>query len=183
MMNRPDKLNCPDVELLLAEFAAQELQASQAEAVSRHLDRCPACRAELAREQELSLVVESLPLVPWPDRVARTQSGANLDIPVKRRILRTLWPAAAPLAAAAVLVLVLLPGNGSDLIIDSDGHAWQRTELESARADLKWTLNLTANAIDRTERNAMAEVFGRKLPQTLTGSLRNVLTNVQGGQG
>lgn len=194
MMNRPGDLKCTDVEVLLAEYAAGELSAAQAAAVSHHLDRCLACCAELAREQELRLTLESLPLVTCPKRATRALaaddggdiSGAQApsnDLLGRNGRLKSRWAAAAGLAAAAVLLLVLLPGNGDDLVIDSDGRTWQRTELESARADLKWTLTLTVGVIDRTERNAMAEVFGRKLPQTITGSLRNVLNNVQGGQG
>lgn len=184
MMKRPDKLDCPDVELLLAEYAARELAEAQADVVGRHLEGCPACAAELAREQTLRQTVAGLPVLPCPHRTTQviTQEREN-GRPPRKGLLQSLWPAAAGLAAAAVLLLILLPDGGDNMVIDSDGQTWQRTELESARAELQWTLALTAGVIERTERNTMAEVFGHKLPRTLNGSLRRVLTNVQGGQG
>ncbi len=184
------KSRCADVELLLTEYAAGDLPVADVARVSGHLESCAACRDELAAEQRLRATLNALPQLSCPVEVSvpeqvvtgRTERGRRAGRGEGRHWL---WGGAG-LAAAVVLLIVLLPSTPPpppDRIVDSTGRTWSRTEIETARLEAKWSLALTAKILDRTGRRTVTDIFGRRLPRAVTGSLEKAASIYEGGQG
>jgi anti-sigma factor RsiW len=191
--NRPENGQCAAVEILLAEYRGGELDRAEAQLVEDHLGQCRACRAELARELHLSDSLGSLPLVKCPQRVTdailavvdETESipaARPVDPPLSRR-----WTTFVGLAAAAAALVLMLAGpldNGQpDQKSRAGESVYTQAEVDAARADLKRSLQLTARIINQTERSTVKEVFGHTLPESLTRSIKTLMTTPEGGQG
>ncbi|MBE0566431.1 MAG: hypothetical protein IH621_10760 [Krumholzibacteria bacterium] len=53
----------------------------------------------------------------------------------------------------------------------------------AARRDAAWTLVLAARILERSERNALSDVFGQRLPRAVAESLGGPAPTPEGGQG
>ena len=189
-------IDCHDIELLLAEYAAGDLPAETYRQVGDHLAGCAQCRDELELETRLRGRLASLPspglsagairrLQRIPQAAGRRQAGD----PYHRRP----WlPVAGLLAAAAVLLVILLPTTAHRPVADrlaaetvspTPSSELSPDQIAMVRREALWSVAKTVQIIDRSERSTLSEVFGRRLPQTITGSLRQALPNTQGGQG
>ncbi len=173
---------CHDIEMELAAFCGEELGSSERKLVQAHLDVCPACRAELAREMSLRQTLGSLPVAMAP---------GNLD----RRILTAVQPAAketgwsrpkvrltaaAALVAAGLAVVLLLPSLRPAATGDS---TWTEDEMAAARQDVRYTLALTAKVINRTRKETVVDVFADRLPNAINESFKKVKLTNTGGNG
>lgn len=184
---------CQDVELLLAEYAAGDLSGELIDLVTDHLAVCENCRRELSLERRLRDRLAGL-----PDRRLSAAVTAELHqvphgvhrLPSDRRRSGMNRLAVSGLIAAAVLLIVLLPttGPGPDTkVLETQVVAaapdLTPAQLATVRRDALWSLAKTAKIIDKSERATISDVLGRRLPQTITGSLRQAFDNNQGGQG
>ena len=173
---------CTEIELELAAYCSGELDSSARDTVRLHLDECAACRAELGREMELRGALGSLPKAEVPDvlehRIRAATVQATVPFPLRRsrgRLTAGLVLAAASLAIA-LLVPALRPGSGPD-------RAWTEEEIAAARQDVMYTLALTARVIDRTQKDAVVDVFADKLPRAINDSFKMVKPTTSGGNG
>lgn len=162
---------CPDIESLLAEFAAEELEAADAERVAGHLAGCTDCRAELDRELRLRGLLASLPVQAGP--VVPT---AAASAPSRRRERRRWWPLTGGLVAAAVALVLLLPGTRN---VATDGDP----DVATIRRDARTSLALAARILEKSERHTVVDVFGRQLPAAIRGTLPAAAVTPEGGQG
>jgi anti-sigma factor RsiW len=106
-------MECRDVRQLSDSYLSEELQTETNEAILSHLERCPACRAELDGRRALratlrSAFERSADLQPRPEFIAAlreisTRPAAPAQPLTRRRAFR--W-----LASAAAFVLVTLGG-------------------------------------------------------------------------
>ena len=159
---------CHEIQLQLTEYAGGDLLPAEAAEVARHLDGCPACRRELALENSLRTTLGSLPRVTCPEGVGRADEEPTSH-PIRRW---TRWPVGAGLVAAASLAALLI-GGLIDRSVDPDPAApWSAREIAAAREDMLYTLALTAEVLERTQREAVVDVFGDRLPGALNGSLK-----------
>ena len=188
---------CLEIELILADYADGCLNAAEHEGVTRHLDRCPACRAELGRELHLRGELGSLPVEKCPeqvtDRILAALDAESRQQPTQAEPgpaprwngrLRT-WGAAAVAVAATVVFLVTGPLSRAPgpQELDTEHSPYSEAEIKLAKAELTQGLLLTLQHLDRSERAAVKEVFGRALPASFKRSLKTVITPPEGGQG
>ena len=184
---------CAGTEILLTEYCAGELDLAEAALVESHLQQCSACRAERDRELYLREILATLPVVSCPTRVTDAilakidqepsiGEGGRSGAPLSRR-----WPSFVGWAAAAAALVLLLssprdPGRSASEI-QTVQPQYSAAEVQAARQDLKRGLLLAARIIDHTERSTVKEVFGHTLPESLTRSIKTLMTTPEGGQG
>jgi Putative zinc-finger len=100
-------MECHEARELFEEYRRHELPPDRAQAVERHLEGCPACRAFWAREEAVAAVVRALPRQVAPPTLARQVRSLGAH----RRGLAT-WigrPWVAVAVAALVVAAVLAP--------------------------------------------------------------------------
>ena len=184
---------CALVQLQLAEFLDGDLGGAEAQAVTSHLATCPECTAELDREQRLRTVLGGMQPRRCPPGVTAklltTARDRTRSSPPGRSIAH-LFPLGVTVALAASLVTMVLlktpelPPPDFHRGTEISGQTqFTPEEVTAARRDLVWTLALTARVIDHAEKKTVSEVFGRKLPAAITGSLRRATSASQGGKG
>lgn len=173
---------CREIELELVAYCSGELDPAERDQVRRHLDDCSGCREELNREMEIRQTLGTLPLHAAPlnlehrIREAATQPGATRTrIGNRGRFTAGLALAAASLAIA-LLVPALRPAQGPD-------QDWTEAEIATARQEVMFTLSLAAKVIDRTQKNAVVNVFADKLPRAIDDSFKMVKPTNSGGNG
>ncbi len=170
--------HCPDIELELADFAAGDLAPAAADPVARHLAGCADCRGELERELRLRESLATLPLAAAPASLGR------LPVPAAPRRFGLPLPGAAALVAAALLLALLGALPRLDGVPQPDsGPVYTADQVASARRDAAWTLVLAARILERSEKNALADVFGQRLPRAVAESLRSGPSTPEGGRG
>ena len=94
---------------------------------------------------------------------------------------------------AAVLVVAFLtsdlsspPGSPVRSVETQAGTPapnWTPAELEAAQSELAFSLALTARVIQKSERTAVHQVFGKKIPHVISGSIRKAINTNLGDQG
>ncbi len=173
---------CREIELELVAYCSGELDTAEQEMVRRHLDGCASCREELGREMELRGILGSLPVKEFPHalelRIKATAIQSVETTPAvrnRKRMTAVLALAAAGLAVA-LLVPALRPVSGPD-------QTWTEQEIAAARREVMFTLALTAKVIDRTQKDAMVDVFADKLPHAIDESFKMVKPKTSGGNG
>jgi hypothetical protein len=168
-MSRP----CPEIQLLLTEFAADELDPAAAEQVAAHVARCADCRQDLADEMVLRRSLATLPVQVGPAVVRPTAPRA-------RR--RAGWrPVLGGLVAAALAIAVLLPDHAPNAPQGPSLGPYTPAQVAQARMDVRTSLALTARILEKTERHTVVDVFGRQLPQAVSGPLRSAAATPEGG--
>lgn len=187
--NHPSQ-ECREIEILLTEYAAGDLDPATNDTVRLHLDGCAGCRAELQREFQLRELMGALPVRYLPLDVADLAPAPSQVAGTAGRLRRWLAPSAA---IAAMLALVLLAGRfgpGPDrkpqpaLRAEAPASSrWSEQDVERAQDQVEYTLALTARLLKRSEQSTVQEVFGNHLPRAITDSLRKTLSNNEGDQG
>ncbi|MFO7609933.1 MAG: hypothetical protein R6X35_12195, partial [Candidatus Krumholzibacteriia bacterium] len=134
---------------------------------------------ELERELRLREALGALPVAAAPAGL-----GALPPAGARTPFRFPLAPSLGGLAAAAALVALLagLPGGQPPLPVDTPS-AYTADQVAAARRDAAWTLVLAARILERTERNALADVFGQQLPRAVAESLGGPAPTPEGGQG
>ena len=173
---------CRDIEMELAAYCGGELDSRERRLVRAHLDACPDCRTELAREKSLRQTLGSLPVI---------EADGDLD----GRILEAIQPAtrmtrwtrpkirltaAGGLIAAGLAVVLLLPSVRPPSEPESP---WTAEEMDAARQDVRYTLALTAEVINRTQKATVVDVFADRLPNAINESFKKVKLTNTGGNG
>jgi anti-sigma factor RsiW len=117
-----DVTTCAELQPLLRDAARGRLDQGQATVVTAHLGTCAACRAISDQERVLDqLLEEKLPQHPASLALKRRLAARlpSVHEPVKSARSRRWALLALPLAACAVLVLLLRPGTGArDPLVD-----------------------------------------------------------------
>ena len=177
MMNR-----CREIEIELAAYAVGELDPVDHETVRSHLDGCAECREELAREMTLRETLGGLPTACAPatldNRIMAAIHTSESDS--RSRWSRHRLAAAITVAAAGLALALILPKPGQD---SSPQQTWTDMEIAAARDEVMFTLGLTAQVLDRTQKNAIIEVFANQLPNTVNESLKLNKPETSGGNG
>ncbi len=180
-MNTP----CPDIQLELTGFAAGDLDPDAADRVARHVAGCADCRAELARELRLREALAGLPraggpAAAWaagpaaPRRRARAAGRACPWPPARAGGRRA--PGGAAGGPARPAARPPRRRRHRDLVFTAD-------QVATARRDAAWTLVLAARILERSEKSAVSDVFGQRLPRAVAESLRDDPSTPEGGQG
>jgi len=173
---------CREIEIELAAYAGGELDSAEREQVRDHLDGCVGCRAELARENTLRETLGGMPAASAPMnldnriRSAIRTAGAESH----SRWYRHRLAAAITVAAASLALALILPNVGQD---STPHQTWTDMEIATAREEVMFTLGLTAQILDRTQANAIIEVFGNQLPNSVNESLKLIKPATSGGNG
>ena len=171
--------DCDFYEIHLAAYAAGDMADGERELLTAHLDTCDACRAELAREMDLRLLLGELPAARCPDAVSRSlHEILDLDAPqVAADDRRSAWAWIGPagVVAAALVALLLVPGlrDGAPPTPQAAQEAYSEAEVAQARREVLAVLALTADVLDRSSGRTMSNVFGDRLPEAVSGSLRS----------
>jgi len=174
---------CDEIQLRLDDLRSGELDPDIRADVLAHLDSCAVCRTIYDLEQDLRDTLADLPLVACPGRVSERildQIVAEPE-PVRDRSVRITrrprnWlPTAALLAAAAVLLVVLLPER--DREISPEPIEITQVDVFTARRDALRGLSRAAEIIEKTERATLTDVFGQQLPGAITGPLRSAFAD------
>ena len=128
----------------------------------------------MSEHSDLKRQLEPLRRVRAPeDFTARVITSCALDNHTRRpRRFATAMRAAAT-GLAAVLAVMLWTGR---LDLSGPGTpagqvAHQAEEIRSARAELAWTMNLTARVLDRSSSKTIHDIFDDRLPDTINRSL------------
>lgn len=183
--------NCSEYQIMMASYVGDELDEKATAQLEEHLNHCSECRAELARENQLRQTLAQMPLEVCPQRVTRKileqiegpESPQEKPRPIpnlhRQWTSYTGWVA----AAAAVFLLVVNPWAENAPSPESARPQYTAQEIQAARQDLKYSLRLTAAIIKDTERSTVKEVFGNKLSQSLSRSIKTLMTTPEGGQG
>ena len=108
-------MTCQDMAPLIDALADGSLPAADRARVEAHLDSCPSCRADLDGLQRVMGATAALPRAREPRRDLWESVVARLDDPPaeaapKLPAARPWWQRPAPLAAAAVALIVLSSG-------------------------------------------------------------------------
>jgi predicted anti-sigma-YlaC factor YlaD len=97
---------------LLTLYHYRELNADETRAIEDHLAQCPACRAELqniegalAKVPQMSLEINALEKQRFRSRVFEKQN--------RRHWKRPVWGSALAAAGVLALVLLIIPGTGT----------------------------------------------------------------------
>ena len=177
MMNR-----CREIEIELAAFAAGETDPVERDQVRSHLDECAGCRAELAREMNLRETLARLPAASAPanldHRIRTAIQTARADSRSRRS--RHRLAAAVTVVAASLALALILPKPGQE---SSPQQTWTDMEIAAAREEVMFTLGLTAQVLDRTQKEAIIEVFANQLPNSVNESLKLDKPETSGGNG
>ena len=189
---------CTAIEILLASHVSGELDLAEKSLVEDHLACCQLCQAELAREIYLRQTLETLPLVKCPPRVTRSllqeidHPEANPMNSGAKNSLSRQWTSYLGWAAAAAAVVLLVinplgskpedPANAAKTEVAA-AESYSPEEIAAAKEDLKRGLLLTAAIINRTERSTVKEVFGEALPNSISRTLKTIMTTPEGEQG
>ena len=88
--------------------------------------------------------------------------------------------AAITVAAAGLALALILPKPDQD---SSPQQTWTDMEIAVAREEVMFTLELTAQVLDRTQKNAIIEVFANQLPNSVNESLKLNKPETSGGNG
>lgn len=166
---------CDHVEVLLTQYASDELAPHERAMVNHHLEQCAHCRDELALALELAAVMAARPPAPCPDHVSRNiMAMVDADAPAARRPSASWWRAAV-LAAAAVFLAVIIPRH----LPDHDPSPTPDLAVAQARQDLIWTLAFTAEVVERSEMQTIANVWRQVRSRTPDSHA----ATINGGQG
>lgn len=128
------------------------------------------------RSQPLEDALGELPLLRLS--AARRQRIAAIAAATPQR---RAWPRLVAMAACLVLALGASwftwwrPAPPAD--------RYSAAQIDAARQQARTTLLLTAEVVAAAEKQAVLDVFGEQLPQTLKKSLRTALTPSRGGEG
>ncbi|MBU8871533.1 MAG: zf-HC2 domain-containing protein [Gemmatimonadales bacterium] len=192
---------CNEVQLLLVEYSAGDLPSDQTRIVESHLKSCSECQEELRRELRLRGLLSSLPTLTLPLPGSRSEHDLPLRGAWRRTFLgRWILPAAG---VAAVLLAVFFAPNfpsgdfldlkhqsssgshpGQSLVQEPENISdWTRAELDTAQKEAIFSLTLTARILLESERTAVHQAFGKKLPHVISGSLRKIMNTNQGDKG
>ena len=155
-------MNCREVRELTAAYVAEQLPVDAFEAVAGHLDRCPACQAEVTGLRRLraalrSAVAGSTDLAPTPQFTAALRSGLRAEAMrgTPASPSRRTW-----LALAASIVLLL--GGGFGLrALGVNGF----TAILSSRR--RSPLRLVASLAERPSPNQAAQVYDDPVDRSL----------------
>lgn len=188
------KHDCSDIEPLLERFYDSDLAADDSARLESHLRECHACRLALDQERQLRESFATLPEPPCPDkvtdRIVRGTIFQDAETSPGRRSRSATWPifpwsfgwkSVVVTAAAAAIVLLLwhaLPQQDS-----APESPYTPEQILVARQQATWSLIYTVQVIDRSRRDALAEVLGEQLPQVIKGSLHKAWEQSLGGQG
>jgi anti-sigma factor RsiW len=173
---------CRVIEIELAAYAAGEIDPAERDQVRSHLDGCAGCRAELAREMSLRKTLGGLPASTAP---ADLDQRIRASIHTARADSRSGWSrhrlaAAVTIAAASLALAFVLPNPGHDSAPQS---TWTDMEIAAAREEVMFTLGLTAQVLDRTQKTTIIEVFANQLPNSVNESLKLDKPETSGGNG
>ncbi len=186
---------CRDIQLELAGFLDGDLGPEEAAGIAAHLSRCAECAAELVREQVLRSSLGTASPARCPSGVTTAiLKAVAAEVPpaavaVRPRFRRgALAPAGLGIALAACLVALVTTRTPEVSQVPAPEVQALRSEpgpeqVRQARRDLAWTLSLAARVIDHNEKETVKDVFGRKIPAAITGSLRSAAEASQGGKG
>ena len=99
-------MQCPELDSLLADYAAGNLTEKRAADIEKHLESCEGCRTKYDKYRELINELNAMPKVSCPDLVAaRILSGQPDEPVIHRRSARRLhvWRAAAAVFIAGMI--------------------------------------------------------------------------------
>jgi mycothiol system anti-sigma-R factor len=132
-------MNCAEFEACLHTYVDGELEVGELLAANAHLAQCAECQARVERERQFRQLLARQPRESAPAELRAVIHG-RLQQSARRTVLRRWLIAPAALAAAAVLLVVLLPGNGraplvTDLVNKHITYAQIEQPAEFASAD------------------------------------------------
>jgi hypothetical protein len=132
-------------------------------AVADHLAECAACRQHRDRLNALKEDIRSLPRIPFPDEALRGVLATTVDAPSAATLHRVWRRRRRPLAAAAVLaLLVTIPGTAWRLHLSA-----QQKRVDDAVVQARYVLGVTAGAFRRAETATVEDLYGERLPRVL----------------
>lgn len=178
-MIRPDHDPCCEEALDWIEpYLDGDLPEDEAGRLRGHLDRCPACAAELELATRIQSELRALPQLDCPPEVLERvrREGRGVVVPFgPRRMVRTLGPRLA--AAAAVLALAV---GGGALFFQVQRPADQPSpeQIAQATAEAKLALAYLGKATRRASVDLREEVLAKRLVAPATRGVSRSLGEI-----
>jgi anti-sigma factor (TIGR02949 family) len=167
--------DCVDVLGRLEAWIDGELEASDAAGMKVHISGCSSCREEYQMAEAIRAELRGMPEIEPPQRVlsavrekarpaAQEKPGGVLG-----RVTRRPVPAAIAIAAAAILLVVVVPRG------DRSEAQYTDLEIRRAAAETRIALAYVGDAARRAEREVRKKVLeNRDFPATVRGVSRTL---------
>lgn len=180
---------CHKTRSLFGSYLDGDLGPRAIRRVDGHLGDCPACRAELQAERQVTDTFTALPELACPERVDRKIMARLAEEPRRKGLFDRLgqllgspgWKTVTACAAALVVVMLFLPlapesplGTETALNTSEDGTITHE-EAYQARQQAKTSLAYVAQLIQNTEKETVNDVLTSKLPKAIRNSLQRVV--------
>jgi anti-sigma factor RsiW len=175
---------------LLERYLDGDLAATAAATVATHLAECPICRAEVERERILRDSLAGLP------ELSLTTAQRQKVAQVSQRRRRLPWPRiqrlapqrswrwrALPVASALLIIITWLALLAPRQRTSHPAAPYSQAEILAARQQAKYTLVFALQLVNEAEKEAVADLFGDQLPQTIMKSLPKTVSTSRGGEG
>ena len=181
--------HCRDIELELVAYGSGDLSPADRDRVRNHLDSCDECRAELVREMNLRETLAGLPRASAPvgldDLIHRAipSAGNRTGSRKERYRLVTAFAVVAASLALAFILPALRPTSGPAPTASDGQQAWTEREIAVGREEVMFSLSLATRILDRTQKDAVIEVFSDRLPRAVNESLKLIKPTNSGGNG
>lgn len=175
---------CPETKALLPDYLEGQLPAAMVSEVQSHLQACPECSAELEIEKQLRELLATMPLIACPAEVNERILAHIVLEPTGRAAGKSQvpWRALTVLAAACLALFVFWtrPETADQPQAAGPTEPPSAAEVEIAGQEARWALAQVAIVLSQHEATTIDQVFGRVIPDAVTGSLIRITKNLQG---
>jgi anti-sigma factor (TIGR02949 family) len=182
------RTQCSEVRANLDRFLDGDLPDPERARFAAHIEACPECREELQSERQAMEAIEGLPRLTCPDHVIRRlektvavqDRGPSFAERFGDLIKGLRWrplAAALPIAAAALLLVLLRPGE------NTPGSApYSDEEIRKAEKQATWTLTFVAQTINSAQEKTVEELVRESLRSMIRTRLRDAVQRTEGDQ-
>jgi anti-sigma factor RsiW len=177
-MNRPHHDPACDEALdLLDPYVDGDLSADESSRLRSHLERCPACAAELELAARIQLELRALPDLDCPpevlERVQRAGRGEVVPFVPRQRAT------GLRIAAAAAMLVLTLGGGALFLHIQRQPDQPSPEEIAQATQEAKIALAYLGEVTRRTRLDLLDDVLQKRLVEPVTHGVTRSLDGSQ----
>jgi anti-sigma factor (TIGR02949 family) len=155
------ELRCDEALEILEAYLDGDLPSAEASRVREHLERCPACAAELELAGRIQRELRSLPELDCPPELVERihEAGRGEVVPFRPREPVLGWR----LAAAAALLALAIGGGALFLRVQQQSDRPSPQEIAKATAEARYALAYIGKVTRRTRLSLQDDVFQKRL--------------------
>ncbi len=167
---------CEEALGLLEPFIDGDLSPSESTRLREHLERCPACAAELELAARIQRELRSLPQLDCPPEVLEKveRAGRSEVVPFPRR------DRAGLRIAAIAALLALAVGGGALFLRFEERDRPSPQEIAQATAEARYALAYIGKVTRRTRMNLREDVLEKRLVEPASRSVSRTLGEAPG---